>query len=154
MQTLILALHIVACLVLVAVVLLQSGKEGMGVIFGGGSSSLFGSSGAGGLLAKVTAAVAAIFLMTSLGYNIITSPTTVEKSVMDEAPQSQPLSFEEMGANATTGQEDEAVQNQTEAPAAEQTSETEEQQGDLFEEPTATEAAPAEISTNGENATQ
>ncbi|WP_438616456.1 preprotein translocase subunit SecG [Oceanidesulfovibrio indonesiensis] len=148
------ALHIVACLVLVAVVLLQSGKEGMGVIFGGGSSSLFGSSGAGGLLAKVTAAVAAIFLMTSLGYNIITSPTTVEKSVMDEAPQSQPLSFEEMGANATNGQEEDTVQDETETPAAEQASETDEQQGDFFEEPTAPEAAPAETSTNGENATQ
>lgn len=101
MQTLILALHIIACLVLIVVVLLQSGKEGMGVIFGGGSSSLFGSSGAGGLLAKVTAVVAGIFLATSLGYNVITSPTKVESSVMDEAPvQSQPLDFEHMG-NAT-----------------------------------------------------
>lgn len=102
MQTLILALHIIACLVLIVVVLLQSGKEGMGVIFGGGSSSLFGSSGAGGLLAKVTAVVAGIFLVTSLGYNVITSPTKVESSVMDEAPvQTQPLDFEHMGNNAT-----------------------------------------------------
>ncbi|QJT08116.1 preprotein translocase subunit SecG [Oceanidesulfovibrio marinus] len=116
MQTLILALHIIACLVLIVVVLLQSGKEGMGVIFGGGSSSLFGSSGAGGLLAKVTAVVAGIFLATSLGYNVITSPTKVESSVMDEAPvQSQPLDFEHMG-NATE-------QNQSAAEPAAQPSE-------------------------------
>lgn len=73
MDTLVLTLHIVACVLLIIFVLLQSGKEGMGVIFGGGSSSLFGSSGAGGILVKLTTFVAIIFLCTSLGYNIITS---------------------------------------------------------------------------------
>ena len=147
MQTLILVLHILACLVLIAVVLLQSGKEGMGVIFGGGSSSLFGSSGAGGLLAKVTAFVAAIFLATSLGYNVLISPTTVEQSVMDEASESQPLSFEEMG-NATGGGAD-ATQNETEA--GEQTSQAEDT-GGVFEE----QAAPESPAGNaqGDNATQ
>ncbi|MDY7002340.1 MAG: preprotein translocase subunit SecG, partial [Thermodesulfobacteriota bacterium] len=54
MQTFILALHVLACLILIVIVLLQSGKEGMGVIFGGGSGTVFGSSGAGGLLTKLT----------------------------------------------------------------------------------------------------
>ena len=49
MQTLILTLHIIVCVVLVILILLQAGKEGMGVIFGGGNTSVFGSSGAGGL---------------------------------------------------------------------------------------------------------
>ena len=48
MQTLILTLHIIVCVVLVILILLQAGKEGMGVIFGGGNTSVFGSSGAGG----------------------------------------------------------------------------------------------------------
>ncbi len=52
--------------------MLQSGHEGMGVIFGGGSSTMFGSSGAGGLLVKVTAGLATVFLVTSLTYNIMT----------------------------------------------------------------------------------
>jgi preprotein translocase subunit SecG len=69
----ILTLHIIVCVILVILVLLQSGKEGMGVIFGGGSSSLFGSTGAGGILVKLTTFVAAIFLATSLGYNMLTS---------------------------------------------------------------------------------
>ncbi|MFW5733818.1 MAG: preprotein translocase subunit SecG [Oceanidesulfovibrio sp.] len=144
MQTLILALHIIACLVLIAVVLLQSGKEGMGVIFGGGSSSLFGSSGAGGLLAKVTAVVAAIFLVTSLGYNVLISPKAAEKSVMDEAPIAQPLTFEEMG-NATEQDAGEA-ENETE-PADEQTSQADDQQGVVIEEQTTPEP-------QGDNATQ
>ena len=46
MESLILVLHIVVCVLLVILVLLQSGKEGMGVIFGGGgNSSVFGSAG-------------------------------------------------------------------------------------------------------------
>ena len=84
MGTLILTLHVVACIVLVVLVLLQSGKEGMGVIFGGGSSSLFGSSGAGGILVKLTAFIAVLFIITSLSYNVITSAKSPEESVVDK----------------------------------------------------------------------
>ena len=66
MQTLILTLHIIVCVVLVILILLQAGKEGMGVIFGGGNTSVFGSSGAGGMLAKMTAFMAVVFVVTSL----------------------------------------------------------------------------------------
>ena len=40
MQTLILSLHVIVCVTLVILVLLQAGKEGMGVIFGGGNTFL------------------------------------------------------------------------------------------------------------------
>ena len=76
MQTAILTLHVIVCIILVVLVLLQSGREGMGVIFGGGvNSSVFGSAGAGGVLAKLTTFLAVIFICTSLGYNIMTSST-------------------------------------------------------------------------------
>ncbi len=84
MDTLVLTIHVIACIFLIVMVLLQSGQEGMGVIFGGGSSSMFGSSGAGGLLVKVTAGLAAIFLVTSLTYNILTK--RVPTSLMDDTP--------------------------------------------------------------------
>ena len=67
---------------LVILVLLQAGKEGMGVIFGGGSSSVFGSSGAGGILAKLTAFMAVIFIFTSLSYTYVTSVKPVNESVI------------------------------------------------------------------------
>lgn len=90
MDTLIATIHVVACLALILLVLLQSGKEGMGVIFGGGSGSVFGSSGAGGLLVKLTAGFGALFLATSLGYNIlISSARKPADSVMDKAPVEQ-----------------------------------------------------------------
>jgi preprotein translocase subunit SecG len=72
LTTLIVTIHILVCVGLIILVLLQSGKEGMGVIFGGGSQSVFGSSGAGGLLVKLTAVFGAIFLITSLVYNVQT----------------------------------------------------------------------------------
>lgn len=83
MQTLILSLHIVVCVILVILVLLQAGKEGMGVIFGGGNASVFGSGGAGGILTKLTAFMALLFIFTSLSYTYVTSErTSAEKSVI------------------------------------------------------------------------
>ncbi|MDP2847922.1 MAG: preprotein translocase subunit SecG [Humidesulfovibrio sp.] len=82
MQTLVLTIHILTCVFLVIFVLLQSGQEGMGVIFGGGSGSVFGSTGAGGLLVRVTAVLAAIFLTTSLAYNVLTKPSALGDSAL------------------------------------------------------------------------
>lgn len=82
MQTLILTLHIIVCVMLVILVLLQSGKEGMGVIFGGGGGSVFGSSGAGGMLSKLTAFVAVLFVFTCLSYTYMTSVRPANESVI------------------------------------------------------------------------
>ncbi len=82
MQTLVLTIHILTCVFLVIFVLLQSGQEGMGVIFGGGSGSVFGSTGAGGLLVRITGVLAAIFLVTSLAYNILTKPSALGDSTL------------------------------------------------------------------------
>ena len=67
MQILINVLHILSCFVLVIVVLLQAGKgANMGAAFGGSSQTVFGSSGAGTFLGKMTTAVAIVFMLTSL----------------------------------------------------------------------------------------
>ncbi len=60
-------LHIVVCVTLILIVLLQAGKgANMGAAFGGSSQTVFGSSGAGTFLGKLTAAVAIIFMLTSI----------------------------------------------------------------------------------------
>ena|SRR5947207_7746451 len=60
-------IHVVACIFLIVVVLLQTGKGAdMGAVFGGGSQTLFGSGGAGNLLTKLTTGTAVAFMITSL----------------------------------------------------------------------------------------
>lgn len=68
MQALLITLHIIVCLALIGVVLLQQGKGAdMGAAFGGSSQTLFGSSGGATMLGKLTAAAAVVFMVTSLG---------------------------------------------------------------------------------------
>ncbi|SDB33846.1 preprotein translocase subunit SecG [Desulfonatronum thiosulfatophilum] len=86
MSTLIITIHILACISLVVLILLQSGKEGMGVIFGGGSSSVFGGGGAGGLLKKLTISVASVFLITSLSFTYMSGQRTAEESIILDIP--------------------------------------------------------------------
>jgi preprotein translocase subunit SecG len=81
-QTIILTLHIIVCVFLVILILLQAGKEGMGVIFGGGNTSVFGSSGAGGVLVKLTTLMAVIFVITSLSYTYVTSSRSQSESAV------------------------------------------------------------------------
>jgi preprotein translocase subunit SecG len=68
MVTFITIIHVVACLFLVLVVLLQAGKGGgMGVAFGSSTSSaVFGGRGAGSFLEKMTAGTAVVFMLTSM----------------------------------------------------------------------------------------
>lgn len=67
--TLILTVHVLVALTIIFLVLLQHGKGAdMGAAFGGGSSgSLFGATGSANFLSRTTAALAAIFFLTSLG---------------------------------------------------------------------------------------
>lgn len=68
MQQLILTFHVLACVSLIILVLLQQGKGAeMGASFGSGASqTVFGSQGSGSFLLKITGGLAAIFFATSL----------------------------------------------------------------------------------------
>lgn len=68
MTTIIIALHVSVCVLLILIVLLQSGKGAeMGVSIGGGASqTFFGAAGPANILTKITTAVAIIFMVTSL----------------------------------------------------------------------------------------
>lgn len=74
MHTLVTILHIVICIILILVVLLQAGKgANMGAVFGGSSQTVFGSSGPGSFLSRMTAGVAIVFMLTSFGLSYIAS---------------------------------------------------------------------------------
>jgi preprotein translocase subunit SecG len=68
MSILIIILHVVVSIALILIVLLQTGKGAdMGAAFGGGGSqTLFGSTGASTFLSKATTGAAIIFMLTSL----------------------------------------------------------------------------------------
>ena len=67
MRLVVILLHVVACIALILIVLLQKGKgASMGAAFGGTSQTIFGSTGAAPFLSKLTAAAAIVFMFTSL----------------------------------------------------------------------------------------
>jgi preprotein translocase subunit SecG len=68
MDTIINVIHVIAALSLILTVLLQAGKgAAMGSGLGAGSSqTMFGSSGAGNFLTKLTTGIAVLFMVTSL----------------------------------------------------------------------------------------
>ena len=59
--------HVIVSVGLILVVLLQTGKGAeVGAVFGGSSSTIFGSSGAGNFLTRLTTGMAIVFMITSL----------------------------------------------------------------------------------------
>lgn len=85
MTALIVTIHVTVCILLILIVLLQSGKgAAMGVSLGGGASqTLFGASGPATILTKITTAVAIIFMITSLLLAYL-SGNQSETSVMEK----------------------------------------------------------------------
>lgn len=90
MSIVITVLHVVACFVLIVVVLLQTGKGAdIGAVFGGSSQTIFGSSGAGNLLTRLTTWTAVVFMVTSL---VLTYSSTqhLTTSIADGLPDEPP----------------------------------------------------------------
>ena len=89
---LLITIHIIVCVALIMIVLLQTGKGAdMGAAFGGGSSqTLFGSTGASTFLSKATTGAAVIFMLTSLALAYISSHRTGDSIMSDvEVPFEQ-----------------------------------------------------------------
>jgi preprotein translocase subunit SecG len=117
MSVLLIFVHIIVCVVLIMVVLLQTGKgSDMGAAFGGGASStLFGSTGASTFLSKATTVSAVVFMITSLALAYMSTNPTGSKSIMTSTPA--PVS-----APATSETKPEPAQSvpQTAAPSQQQ----------------------------------
>jgi len=95
-------IHILVCVFLIVLVLLQPGKGGgLGSVFGGGSSdSVFGSSGAAPFLTKLTRLLALIFVITSLSLGYF-SVRSIKSTVISDVPavEQNVSSPEESSAN-------------------------------------------------------
>jgi len=73
METLVTVVHFVTALAIIGLILIQQTKgASMGASFGGGgSNTVFGSSGGASFFAKVTAGLAILFFVTSLGMTLL-----------------------------------------------------------------------------------
>ena len=91
MTTLLIIVHVIVCIALIMIVLLQTGKGAdMGAAFGGGGSqTLFGSTGASTFLTKATTAAAVIFMLTSLALAYLSSDRTGTSIMPEKAPVEQ-----------------------------------------------------------------
>jgi len=88
MGFLIIPLHLMACVALIAIVLLQTGKGAeMGAAFGGASQTLFGGSGGSSFMSKLTTGAAIVFMITCLLLSFMHRPGFQGgRSVMTEVP--------------------------------------------------------------------
>ncbi len=90
-------IHVIVCLFLVVVVLLQSGKAAdLAGAFGGmGSQTVFGPRGSATVLSKATTVAAALFMITSLSLSIMATrsggavPAIFEKKATPAKPTGQ-----------------------------------------------------------------
>jgi preprotein translocase subunit SecG len=83
MVTAVVAIHIIVCITMVIIVLLQQGKGAdVGAVFGGSSSTVFGASGAGNFLTKLTWGCAVLFFSTSI-FLAYTSTRRVTGSIFE-----------------------------------------------------------------------
>jgi len=96
MATFIVVIHLTACVALIAIVFLQTGKGAeMGAAFGGASQTLFGGSGGGSFMSKLTTGAAIVFMITCLLLSFMHRPGFHNRSVMTgipaaEQPQAKP----------------------------------------------------------------
>ncbi len=95
MIILLVILHVIVCLFLIIVVLLQSGKAGdISSAFGGmGSQTAFGPRSGATLLTRATTTSAVLFMLTSLTLTIVssrqgTTSTVIERLSAEPAPES------------------------------------------------------------------
>ena len=89
------ALHILVCVFLILVVLLQQGKGADLSVFGGGSTqTAFGARGAATLLHKLTVASFIVFIITTMGIAMMSGlvgSSVIDDDVEDAATPAAPL---------------------------------------------------------------
>ena len=86
---LVITLHVIACLFLIGVVLLQQGKsQDLASAFGGGGTqTAFGPRGSANVLSRATTVLAGVFMITSLGLSVMRPQSS---SILDKVPAATP----------------------------------------------------------------
>lgn len=86
----ILTVHVVACVLLILIVLIQPSKGGGFAIFGGGGETLFSTPSGTSFLKSVTTGCAITFALTSLTLTMLGTRSGL-RSVTEGAPEPPPV---------------------------------------------------------------
>ncbi|MEE9441537.1 MAG: preprotein translocase subunit SecG [candidate division Zixibacteria bacterium] len=124
MFTIMIMIHVVICILLIIVVLMQSAKgEGLAGAFGGGalSGAVFGGRGAASFLSRATTFLAVFYMVSCLGLSLMSAGRGGASTVLP-------------GESAVTREAQEDMQRQQEAAAQQQATEAVQQQGEAAED--------------------
>ncbi|MDO9693939.1 MAG: preprotein translocase subunit SecG [Candidatus Latescibacteria bacterium] len=92
MYNLLLIIHVIGCLLLIGIVLMQTGKGGLGSALGGASEQMFGGRGAAPFLTKATTVLAVMFMLTSLSLSFMSGRQAKARSAIEKSlQQGQPV---------------------------------------------------------------
>lgn len=91
MQSVLLTVHLIACIALVIAIMLQRSEGGALGMGGGGTGGLISGRGAAGVLVRVTMGLAAIFFVTSISMTFLnnqsnSAPSTLERQASETNP--------------------------------------------------------------------
>jgi len=90
--TLLLIIHVIGCLLLIGIVLMQTGKGGLGSALGGDTEQMFGGRGAAPFLTKATTFLAVLFMLTSLSLSFMSGRQAKARSAIEKSlQQGQPV---------------------------------------------------------------
>lgn len=99
MHTLVTVIHVFTCILLILVVLIQSGKGAeISTSLSGSSQTVFGSSGGANFFTRFTSGAAAVFMITSVTLTIMGGQS--RKSLFETSP-SAPISKQQEPVQAT-----------------------------------------------------
>lgn len=84
MQSVLLTIHLIACLALIIAIMLQRSEGGALGMSGGGTGGLISGRGAAGMLVRVTMVLAAVFFVTSISMTYLNNQSAHAPTALDQ----------------------------------------------------------------------
>lgn len=131
--------HVIVCILLTLVVLLQFGKGAeAGAMMGGttgSSQNIFASSSRGNFFTKLTTVLAILFMANSIALTIVKSKDSSESIFDDEAPIAAPLNSDQLTDEVKAEPAEPAATEKTEAKATPETTEAKAEKAEKADTP-------------------
>ncbi|MEE8273662.1 MAG: preprotein translocase subunit SecG [Alphaproteobacteria bacterium] len=105
MTTVLLVIHLLIALAMVGTVLLQRSEGGaLGIGGGGGGGGLMSGRTSANLLTRITAVLAAMFMLSSMGLTLLATGSRQPRSILEDAPAPVEQPAEPAGPSVPVGE--------------------------------------------------